>query len=192
MTHLNFCSVLAASPSRQQTASSFDRLHYGHLGDFADVSTGVADIFLRLSLVPDMYNVHRNKNIEEVAELPLITMVVNCHLWMTYGYATDSLFPLLGSQLVRSPEEKRKRLRKLYAITFAIWCVVSLYVVLGVSGVFGQTKSEVGTSLGYAGCPFSFSMFASPLATLKHVISTKSSASIPINMCTMILVSTAL
>ncbi|ETI29763.1 hypothetical protein F443_23120 [Phytophthora nicotianae P1569] len=102
MTHLNFCSVLAASPSRQQTASSFDRLHYGHLGDFADVSTGVADIFLRLSLVPDMYNVHRNKNIEEVAELPLITMVVNCHLWMTYGYATDSLFPLLGSQLVRS------------------------------------------------------------------------------------------
>ncbi|ETK79123.1 hypothetical protein L915_14976, partial [Phytophthora nicotianae] len=91
-----------------------------------------------------------------------------------------------------SPEEKRKRLRKLYAIAFAVWCVVSLYVVLGVSGVFGQTKSEVGTSLGYAGCAFSFSMFASPLATLKHVISTKSSASIPINMCTMILVSTAL
>ncbi|ETN19093.1 hypothetical protein PPTG_04501 [Phytophthora nicotianae INRA-310] len=171
-----------------------------------NVSTGVADIFLRLSPVPDMYNVHRNKNIGEVAELPLITMVVNCHLWMTYGYATDSMFPLLGSQLFGeivgilynivyyrwSPEEKRKRLRKLYAIAFAVWCVVSLYVVLGVSGVFGQTKSEVGTSLGYAGCAFSFSMFASPLATLKHVISTKSSASIPINMCTMILVSTAL
>ncbi|KAF1781324.1 SWEET sugar transporter [Phytophthora cactorum] len=171
-----------------------------------NVSTGVADIFLRLSPVPDMYNVHRNKNIGEVAELPLITMVVNCHLWMTYGYATDSMFPLLGSQLFGeivgilynivyyrwSPEEKRKRLRKLYAIAFTVWCVVTLYVVLGVSGVFGQTKSEVGTSLGYVGCAFSLSMFSSPLATLKHVVSTKSSASIPINMCTMILVSTAL
>ncbi|KAG3002311.1 hypothetical protein JG687_00012868 [Phytophthora cactorum] len=171
-----------------------------------NVSTGVADIFLRLSPVPDMYNVHRNKNIGEVAELPLITMVVNCHLWMTYGYATDSMFPLLGSQLFGeivgilynivyyrwSPEEKRKRLRKLYAIAFTVWCVVTLYVVLGVSGVFGQTKSEVGTSLGYVGCAFSLSMFSSPLATLKHVVSTKSSASIPINMCTMILVSTVL
>lgn len=46
-----------------------------------NVATGVADIFLRLSPVPDIYNVHRNKSIGEVAELPLITMVVNCHLW---------------------------------------------------------------------------------------------------------------
>ncbi|KAG6590781.1 Bidirectional sugar transporter SWEET15 [Phytophthora cinnamomi] len=171
-----------------------------------NVATGVADIFLRLSPVPDIYNVHRNKSIGEVAELPLITMVVNCHLWMTYGYATDSWFPLFGSQLFGeivgilynivyyrwSSEEKRQRLRKLYAIAFAVWCVVTLYVVLGVSGVFGQTKSDVGTSLGYVGCAFSLSMFSSPLATLKHVVSTKSSASIPINMCTMILVSTAL
>ncbi|KAE8986111.1 hypothetical protein PR003_g24303 [Phytophthora rubi] len=171
-----------------------------------NVATGVADIFLRLSPVPDIYNVHRNKSIGEVAELPLITMVVNCHLWMTYGYTTVSWFPLFGSQLFGeivgilynivyyrwSPEEKRQRLRKLYAIAFAVWCVVTLYVVLGVSGVFGQTKSDVGTSLGYIGCAFSLSMFSSPLATLKLVVSTKSSASIPINMCTMILVSTAL
>ncbi|KAG7383774.1 hypothetical protein PHYPSEUDO_003316 [Phytophthora pseudosyringae] len=171
-----------------------------------NVSTGVADIFLRLSPVPDMYNVHRNQSIGEVAELPLITMVVNCHLWMTYGYATDSMFPLFGSQLFGevvgilynivyyrwSPDEKRKHLRKLYAVAFAVWCLVTLYVVFGISGVFGQTKSALGTSLGYIGCAFSMSMFSSPLATLKHVVSTKSSASIPINMCTMILVSTAL
>ncbi|KAK1933687.1 Bidirectional sugar transporter SWEET11 [Phytophthora citrophthora] len=125
---------------------------------------------------------------------------------MTYGYATDSMFPLFGSQLFGeivgilynivyyrwSPEEKCVQLRKYYAIAFAVWCVVTLYVVLGISGVFGQTKSEVGTSLGYVGCAFSLSMFSSPLATLKHVVSTKSSASIPINMCTMILVSTVL
>ncbi|POM58303.1 MtN3-like protein [Phytophthora palmivora] len=166
----------------------------------------VLGIVLLVFPVPDIYNVHRNKSIGEVAELPLITMVVNCHLWMTYGYATDSMFPLFGSQLFGeivgilynivyfrwSHEEKRKQLRKFYAIAFAVWCAVTLYVVLGISGVFGQTKSEVGTSLGYVGCAFSLSMFSSPLATLKHVVSTKSSASIPINMCVMILVSTAL
>jgi hypothetical protein len=31
-----------------------------------------------------MYSVHRNKSIGEVAELPLITMVVNCHLWCVH------------------------------------------------------------------------------------------------------------
>jgi uncharacterized protein with PQ loop repeat len=49
-----------------------------------NVATGVADILLRLSPVPDMYSVHRNKSIGEVAELPLITMVVNCHLWCVH------------------------------------------------------------------------------------------------------------
>jgi solute carrier family 50 protein (sugar transporter) len=125
---------------------------------------------------------------------------------MTYGYATDSMFPLFGSQLFGevagllynivyyrySPAAKRQRLRKLYAVALVVWCLVTLYVVLGIAGVFGQTKAQVGTSLGYAGCAFSMSMFSSPLATLKHVVSTRSSASIPINMCTMILVSTAL
>ncbi|ETP27606.1 hypothetical protein F442_23117 [Phytophthora nicotianae P10297] len=149
-----------------------------------NVSTGVADIFLRLSHVPDII---ATKTSEKWS---------NCRSsrWSSTATSAGEIVGILYNIVYYrwSPEEKRKRLRKLYAITFPIWCVVSLYVVLGVSGVFGQTKSEVGTSLGYAGCPFSFSMFASPLATLKHVISTKSSASIPINMCTMILVSTAL
>ncbi|ETO67754.1 hypothetical protein F444_15361 [Phytophthora nicotianae P1976] len=171
-----------------------------------NISTGIAEILLRLSPVPDMYNVHRSKSVGEVAELPLITMVISCHLWTTYGYATNNLFPIMGSQLFGevvgiiyniiyyrwSPEEKRERLRKLYAVALAVWSIVTLYVALGVSGVFGQNKDEVGTSLGYFGCAFSLSMFASPLATLKHVIDTKCSASIPIYLCTMILVSTAL
>ncbi|KAF1788906.1 SWEET sugar transporter [Phytophthora cactorum] len=161
-----------------------------------NVSTGVADIFLRLSPVPDMYNVHRNKNIGEVAELPLITMVVNCHLCM---------FPLLGSQLFGeivgilynivyyrwSPERSANDYVSSTRSPFRLVCGHTVRRARRL-GVFGQTKSEVGTSLGYVGCAFSLSMFSSPLATLKHVVSTKSSASIPINMCTMILVSTAL
>ncbi|OWY90887.1 hypothetical protein PHMEG_00040773, partial [Phytophthora megakarya] len=118
----------------------------------------------------------------------------------------NNMFPIFGSQVFGesaaifynivyfrwSSEEKRQQLRRYYSIAFVVWCTITLYVVLGVSGVFGQTKSEVGTSLGYVGSAFSLSMFSSPLGTLKHVVSTKSSASIPIYMCFMIMISTAL
>ncbi|KAJ8514569.1 hypothetical protein ON010_g18663 [Phytophthora cinnamomi] len=36
-----------------------------------------------------MLNVHRQKDIGEVAELPLITMVVNCHLWYVDAHEHD-------------------------------------------------------------------------------------------------------
>lgn len=193
-----------------------------------NVATGTSEVLLKLSPVPDMLNVHRQKDIGEVAELPLITMVVNCHLWYVdtctrvqlymncdlpswwprtmYGYANDSIFPLFATQLFGeliglvynvvyfrwSSGPKRKQLRKLFSVAFAVWCLVSLFSVLALVGVFGQTKSEVGTMLGYVGVAFNLSMFSSPLGTLKHVVSTKNAASIPINMFIMILVSTAL
>ncbi|KAG6590791.1 Bidirectional sugar transporter SWEET15 [Phytophthora cinnamomi] len=123
-----------------------------------------------------------------------------------YGYANDSMFPLFATQLFGelvglvynavyfrwSSGPKRKQLRKLYSVAFAVWCLVSLFSALALVGVFGQTKGEVGTMLGYVGVAFSLSMFSSPLGTLKHVVSTKNAASIPINMCVMILVSTTL
>lgn len=58
-----------------------------------NVAAAIADIFLRLSPVPDIYNVHYNKNIGEVAEMPLITMVVNCHLWYVGGVAIRCEMP---------------------------------------------------------------------------------------------------
>ncbi|GMF41896.1 unnamed protein product [Phytophthora fragariaefolia] len=91
-----------------------------------------------------------------------------------------------------SPGPKRQRLLKHYSVAFAMWCLVSLFSVIALLGIFGQTKSEVGTLLGYVGVAFSLSMFSSPLGTLKHVMGTKNAASIPINMCVMIFVATAL
>ncbi|KAK1933686.1 Bidirectional sugar transporter SWEET3b [Phytophthora citrophthora] len=127
-----------------------------------------------------------------------------CHSRTMYAYTTDSFFPLLVTQgfgeivgiLYIIVGAQR---RGVFVCTnstqsplpFGVWLPVR-FTLLGLWGVFGQTRSELGTSLGYIGCASSISMVSSPLATLKHVVSIKLSASFPINKCTMIFVSSAL
>lgn len=186
------------------------------------MATAVAQVVLNLSPIPDISRVHRRRRIGELAALPLVAMVVNCHYWyvnhepgttsynalvcrnrLVYAYVTDSMFPLFATQVFGqfattvynsvyyrySAPEKRKELRKLYAWAFAMHCALSLYTVLGLLGV---TDSEVGTYLGYVGIVIDVWMFGSPLGTLKHVMETKSAASIPINLSIMLFVSTSL
>ncbi|KAG7385277.1 hypothetical protein PHYBOEH_009093 [Phytophthora boehmeriae] len=169
-------------------------------------ATAIFELLFKLSPIPDIYNVNRRKDIGEMAELPIITLIVNCNLWTWYGLATDSMFPLFITQVIGqlggiifnivyfrwSPPDKRKQLLKLYAYAFAIYCVVDLYCILGLAGALGMTKDELGTSLGYAGVAFSTAMFVSPLGTLKRVVETKSAASIPINMSAMMALSCGL
>ncbi|POM61305.1 MtN3-like protein, partial [Phytophthora palmivora] len=125
---------------------------------------------------------------------------------MLYGYLTDNLFPLAATQAFSqlaaiiysaiyfkwSSKLKRKELAKLYTRALALHCVVTLYFALGVMGVTGQSKAEVGTWFGYVGVIINVWMYASPLGTLKQVMKTKNSASIPINLSVMILISTLL
>lgn len=83
------------------------------------VATAVAQVVLNLSPVPDISRVHRRKRIGELAALPLVAMVVNCHFWyvwtlihiaaivrrcvptrrLVYAYVTDSMFPLFTTQV---------------------------------------------------------------------------------------------
>ncbi|KAL4174760.1 hypothetical protein KRP22_006690 [Phytophthora ramorum] len=171
-----------------------------------NVATAIAQVILSLSLTPDIYNVHRRKGTGEMAALPLVAMAVNNHAWMLYGYLADNMFPIFATQAFSqlaalsynivyfrwSVPEKRTDLLKLYTRAFAVHCAFSIYTVLGVSGVTNQTKGSVGDWVGYAAIVINIWMYASPLATLKHVIETKSSASIPINLSAMIFVSASL
>ncbi|KAG1700889.1 hypothetical protein DVH05_003226 [Phytophthora capsici] len=91
-----------------------------------------------------------------------------------------------------SVPDKRKELRKLYWWAFAAHCGLTLYTVLGLLGATYQSNSDVGTYLGYVGIIIDVWMFGSPLGTLKHVMETKSAASIPINLSLMLFVSTTL
>ncbi|KAF4145220.1 Sugar efflux transporter for intercellular exchange [Phytophthora infestans] len=125
---------------------------------------------------------------------------------MLYGYLADNMFPIFATQAFSQTAaliynviffsytvpEKRKALYKLYSRAFAVHCMFSIYTILGVSGVTNQTKGQVGDWVGYAAIVINIWMYASPLGTLKHVIATKNSASIPINLSAMIFVSASL
>ncbi|KAL4174761.1 hypothetical protein KRP22_006691 [Phytophthora ramorum] len=176
------------------------------LSALLNVAAAIAQVILSLSPTPDIYKVYRRKHIGEMVALPLVAMAVNNHLWMLYGYLTDNVFPLLVTQAFSqlaaivynaiyfrwSSEHKRIELLKLYTRAFVLHCAVSAYFALGLAGITRQTKADVGTWLGYAGVVVNVWMYASPLATLKHVVETKNSDSIPINLSAMILVSTLL
>ncbi|KAG6590784.1 MtN3-like protein [Phytophthora cinnamomi] len=125
---------------------------------------------------------------------------------MLYGYLADNMFPIFATQAFSqlaaltynavyfrwSVPEKRKELLKLYSRAFVVHCAFTIYTVIGVLGVTNQTKSQVGDYVGYAAIVINIWMYASPLGTLKHVIATKNSASIPINLSMMIFVSASL
>ncbi|ETO67683.1 hypothetical protein F441_15246 [Phytophthora nicotianae CJ01A1] len=171
-----------------------------------DVVTALGQVMLNLSLGPDMYTIHRRKNIGEMPALPQVSMLVNCHLWMCYGILRDSIFPVAVSQgfgqlaavvfnLVYfhwSPQQARKDTLKLYVAGIVLHCIVTLYFVLSLAGVTDQSNYDSSIVLGYFGVFINVCMFASPFATLKHVVQTKSAVSIPINLSLMIFASSVL
>ncbi|POM76048.1 Hypothetical protein PHPALM_6758 [Phytophthora palmivora] len=131
-------------------------------------------------------------------------MVVNNYLWTVYAYLTDSIFPLLVTQLFGEVASivftaiyyrwavDRPALNRLLAGGLVFSLVFTVYVVLGVTGTTNQNDDQVGTTLGYLGLVVNLWMYASPLGTIRHVIRTKSAASLPINISVMMLFNTML
>lgn len=58
--------------------------------------------------------------------------------------------------------------------------------------VTDQNDDEVGKTLGYVGIVINIWMYASPLGTVRHVLKTRSAASLPINLSVMMFFTTAL
>ncbi|EEY67540.1 MtN3-like protein [Phytophthora infestans T30-4] len=153
------------------------------------VATTIAQCEMILSPCPDIIKVHRNKTTGEVAALPLVSMVVNNYLWTVYAYRTDSIFPLLVTQVIGQMASivfmvfyyrwavDRRAVNRLLASGVAFSMLFTVYVVLGVTGSTHQTDDEVGTTLGYVGLVVNLWI---------------SAASLPINISVMMLFSTSL
>lgn len=115
---------------------------------------------------------------------------------MLYGYLSGSIFPLfvtlgVGSILaitylsvyIRYTAE-RARVRKQLAGVFLWNALILLFSFSGKEfmGITSMSKSETGDWVGYIADVVSVMLYASPFATLAHVIKTKSVATIPIAM----------
>ncbi|KAG3021523.1 hypothetical protein JG687_00012609 [Phytophthora cactorum] len=162
------------------------------------MTTAAIQIGMNLSPAPDMYRVHKFKTTGQMALLPLVLMCFNNHLWLLYGLLTGSYFPLCAAALVGEIagfvftsvyyrySRNTLEARRTFCAAFLGMALVTLYVLLGVAGKTAQPFDQVVQSLGYVGAAINICMYASPLATIKVVLETKSSASLPINLCTMI------
>lgn len=60
--------------------------------------------------------------------------------------------------------------------------LTTLYAVLVVTGVTGQSNDDAVTVFGYVSLLTTIGFYASPLATLRRVVQTQNAASIPIGM----------
>lgn len=124
----------------------------------------------------------------------MLTMLHNANRTL-YGYVTADVFPLAITYgfgdfmglvymgvFYRYTLQKRAA-QKLIGLATVFVVAMTVYSVLGMEGVLGQSKDVVKTAFGYITTICSVLMYTSPLATLRRVLQTKNSASIPVALC---------
>lgn len=159
------------------------------------VLTIIASITMRVSPFPDFYRVHKQRATGEVAVLPVVLLCTNCYMVAIYGYYIDNFFPVfsvsvfgvltsiafIGVFYYWSTE--RPGIHKICAVAAAFMALDTIYAILASAGVTGQSKHQIATVTGWVTIFSSIAMFASPLATIKKILRTKSAASLPFALC---------
>lgn len=116
---------------------------------------------------------------------------------MLYGYLSENIFPVFSTfaagevmaicylAVYYRYTKERNEVRKLIIGLFVALLLVTIYALSGefMMGITSQTKKSTSMVVGYIAAIVCLLLFASPLATLRRVIRTKSAASFPIAMC---------
>ncbi|GMF15806.1 unnamed protein product [Phytophthora fragariaefolia] len=113
---------------------------------------------------------------------------------MLYGYVTDNTFPVLTTYAIGDAlsivflavyirwTTERKAVFKTCCIALVCNVVVTVYVMLGKNGVLPGSHQSMTLIVGIIAIASSLALYASPLAAIKLVLQTKSSASLPFAM----------
>lgn len=168
------------------------------------VATIASSIGLFVSPLPDLLRIHRSKVIGEVSVVPLVSMCGCGFLWVLYGLLTSSIFPVavtnilgvlasgsyISVYLYYTPAKR-------YVVTLLAWVAlgltcVTLYAVLGASGVTGQSNKQVGKVVGFVAVGVTLILYGSPFETIVKVLRTKSASSLPIALCFVAMLNCAL
>eukprot|EP00644_Phytophthora_capsici_P017865 jgi/Phyca11/60217/gw1.62.208.1 len=126
--------------------------------------------------------------------VPLVSLLVNCHVWMLYGYVIENWIPIFWIYLFgdfaalsyvaaywRYTSQKSNASRILL-VTVGIMLLVSLYVLLGRLGYTNQSRANMGSVMGFLADASAVCLYASPLEKLLQVLKYKSAVFINIHM----------
>ncbi|RLN72002.1 hypothetical protein BBJ28_00007406 [Nothophytophthora sp. Chile5] len=184
-------SVIITTPVQEGGVGRKDSLDFTTF----QVLTIISSILVRISPWPDFQRVLKAKATGEVAVLPVVMLFTNCVVLVWYGYLTDDIFPLFSTAILGLLTcagfiaifyrwtDNRRAVHKTCSAALLVIVLVCLYGVLGVLGVTGQSNSSVGTAMGAISIGTAIGLYASPLATIRRVIRTKSTASMPFFLC---------
>ncbi|CAI5724310.1 unnamed protein product [Hyaloperonospora brassicae] len=159
--------------------------------DVMRVATTVSTLCMCISPLSTIIRFHLRRNVGDAAVLPYVTLWVSSHMWMLYGYVIGNIFPVfvtyaIGDTLsvvflavyIRWTANRRAAI-KTCAIAL-LWIVaVTTYVVLCKTEVLQQSQQTLSLVMGIIGTSCSLVLYASPLAAIKVVLQTRSSASLP-------------
>ncbi|KAG2527478.1 hypothetical protein JM18_003771 [Phytophthora kernoviae] len=172
--------------------------------DIVNITATISTIVLLFSPFPDFHRIHTEKNTGEVRILPVLMLCVNCFTWAMYGYLSGAYFPVLSinaagtltslafSTVFYRWSSDRAALHKMGA-AILIWMVLVItFAVLCRSDVLSISSDIQEKIVGYLAVILNICLYASPLQTMKLVLSTKSAASLPAMMCCVNLVNGSL
>lgn len=157
--------------------------------------TILSSVFVRISPFPDFYRVHKQRATGEVQILPVVMLGTNCWVLSIYAYMTDDILPLfvvavsgiltaiLFICVFYRWSDDRPAIHRTLAMSAAFITLATTYTILASCGVTGQTRAQIGTVAGWITIVAAIGLFASPLATIRRVLHTKSAASMPFTMC---------
>ncbi|KAG7395422.1 hypothetical protein PHYBOEH_003781 [Phytophthora boehmeriae] len=172
--------------------------------DIVNIAATISSVVLLFSPFPDFRRVHTEQSTGEVRILPVMMLCVNCFTWAMYGYLSGTYFPVFAinaagtiTSLVFSTvfyrwSSDRSALHKMGAAVFGWMAFVIEFIVLCKSDVISISSDKLEKIVGYLAVALNICLYASPLRTMKLVLSTKSAASLPAMMCCVNLVNGSL
>ncbi|KAG3161501.1 hypothetical protein PC128_g20791 [Phytophthora cactorum] len=159
-----------------------------------EIITIVTTVMMRVSLLPDFQRMRKMKSTGDMSVLPCVLLYANCYLLCWYSYAVDNIIPLfltaalgvisgaiLAVFFYKWTAHKRD-VMKVFIISAIVMLLETVYGLIALLGWTGQSRSSTGTALGVLVIISSVGLYASPMATIRHVIRTKTSSSMPFTM----------
>ncbi|KAJ8577736.1 hypothetical protein ON010_g1477 [Phytophthora cinnamomi] len=181
----------ARAASSQDTDKQHDPRMTGDAGVMV-VRVWVACSTLAMVYLPSLFvrRIYSEKNTGAAPIVPLLSLLVNSHVWMMYSYMYKTWFPsfpvfLTGDVVSLSYlliywrfSSERRRVGRTIGSVIAVLALPSVYVVIGGLGYTGQTRVEVGKTEGYVCDVAVVTLHLVMLKNLVNVFRTRSAASL--------------
>ncbi|KAE8889244.1 hypothetical protein PF005_g28562 [Phytophthora fragariae] len=156
------------------------------------VRVWVACSTLAMVYLPSLFvrRIYSERNTGAAPIVPLLSLLVNSHVWMMYGYMCKTWFPSFPVFLTGDIaalcylfiywrfSSERRRVGRIIGAVFAVLALPSVYVIVGGLGYTGQPRAEVGETEGYICDVAVVTLHLVMLKNLVKVLRTRSAASL--------------